>query len=152
MHKRRASKSTLLLMELVMVIFIFALCAAVCLGLFGTSQKMTNDSDSLNHAVAVSRTAANCYKAANGDLQQLAALMDVPADLHEQQMRVYYDKRWQPASQAAEDGFYLLIVSDTDTALRTAEMAVCHTDGTMIYQLEVKKAVLHAGGELYAAE
>ena len=55
-------------------------------------------------------------------------------------------------AKIGEDGFYLLIVSDTDTALRTAEMAVCHMDGTMIYQLEVKKAVPHAGGELYAAE
>ena len=93
-------------MELVMVIFVFALCAAVCLGLFGASQKMTDDSDNLNHAVAISRTAANCYKAVNGDLTNLAEQMHIPAALCEQdRMRVYYDKHWQPVSQVVEDGF-----------------------------------------------
>lgn len=155
MHKRKASKSTLLLMELVMVILVFALCAAVCLGLFGASQKMTEDSDNLNHAVTVSRTAANCYKAANGDLQQLVHLMGSPADFTEQaQLVVYYDKHWNPTETVYDDGFYLQITALTNplAPLQEADIAVCHMDQTAIFQMQVKKAVLHTGGELYGAE
>ncbi len=160
MHKRKASKSTLLLMELVMVIFVFALCAAVCLSLFGAAQKMTADSNHLNHAVTVSRTAANCYKAANGDLQQTAYLMDVPADFTEPlQLTVYYDKHWNPTETISEDGFYLRIhaLTDSSAPLQEADLTVCHMDQTVIFQMQVKKVqvkntVLHTGGELYGTE
>ena len=36
--------------------------------------------------------------------------------------------------------------------MHTADIAVCHMDGAVIFQLQVKKAALYTGGELYAAE
>jgi len=153
MHRRKASKSTLFLMELVLVILLFAFCAAICMGLFGASQKMTDDSDALNHAVAISRTAAGCYKAADGELACMLQLMDVPEEavVQDEAVRIYYDTDWKPAP-VSDAAFYLQITlfSDTDASLQEAELAVCHMDRTVIFQLPVKKAVLHTGGELYA--
>lgn len=175
MHKKSASRSTLFLMELMIVIFIFALCAAVCMRLFGAAYSMSSDSDALNHATAISKTAAGCYKAADGDLALWCRLMDASDPLAESAVQngraeLYYDVAWQRTDAPCRDGFYLCIVQEDivpkdvlpeDAAIesahesvqnnvRAAKILVGHTDGTEIFQLSVKKAVLHAGGEVYA--
>ena len=58
MYKRKASRSTLFLVELMAAILMFALCAAVCLNLFGAAGRMSSESDNLNHAVSLSKSAA----------------------------------------------------------------------------------------------
>lgn len=161
MHKKSASRSTLFLMELMIVIFIFALCAAVCMRLFGAAYSMSSDSDALNHATSISKTAAGCYKAADGDLALWCRLMDAPDTLAESAVQngmaeLYYDAAWQCTDAPCRDGFYLCIVQEdaamksVQNNLRAAKILVGHTDGTEIFQLSVKKAVLHAGGEAYA--
>ena len=55
MHKRYAAKSTLFLMELVIVLFFFSICAAVCVSLFGYSQQMARESDALSNGVLAAR-------------------------------------------------------------------------------------------------
>ncbi len=157
MHKQKSSKSTLFLMELMIAILMFSLCAAVCLSLFGASRTMTDDSDNLNHAVALSKSAASCYKAANGDLTVTAQLMyGAEAGIVNEttdKMIFYYDGHWNPAKHFVEDGFYLQIENDSknDNLLREAMITVCHADQTQIFQLQVKKAVTDVGGEPHAS-
>lgn len=154
MRKQNASKSTLFLMELTAVIFIFALCAAVCLGLFAASQRMTEDSDNLNYAVALSKTAASCYKAADGDLSEILQLMGVAGDDSlSDSVIVYYNDRWQPIEKPSLDGFYLQVkaLSRDAASLQEADVAVYDMQQTQIFQLQVKKMVPYAGGELHGS-
>lgn len=155
MSNRNASRSTLFLMELVMVVFMFALCGAVCLGLFATSQKMTDESDSLNHAVAISRTAAGCYKAADGDLRETLHLMSVPGTLTDTgSAAVYYDAAWSPVAAPAEKGFCLEIqsISDSAAALQAADITVYDADREPVFHIQVKKATAGTGGELHGIQ
>lgn len=153
MDRRKASRSTLMLAELLIVILIFALCAAVCLSLFGTASRMSADSDRLNHAVSLSKSVASCYKAADGELHECVALLDASEDvLAEWGFVLYYDTEWQRVSAACDKGFYLKLAPKTAAEralIREAEITVCHMDGTQIFALTVKKAVPHAGGELH---
>ena len=132
----------------------FALCAAVCLNLFGAAGRMSSESDNLNHAVSLSKSAANCYKAADGDLLLCGRLMDVPEDeMAKNRLIVYYDARWKPISVPSDEGFYLLLeqqMAVEHESIRKAEITVNHMSGEQIFSLTVKKAVVHAGGELYA--
>lgn len=157
MHKKSASRSTLFLMELMMVVFIFALCAAVCMRLFGAAYSISSDSDDLNHATALSKTAASCYKAAEGDLALWCRLMDLPEELTTTAVQtgigtIYYDKDWQRTDTPCQEGFYLCAVPEqtASEALKTARILVCHTDGEEIFQLSVKKAVPDTGGDVHA--
>lgn len=151
MQKRQASKSTLFLMEIVIVILIFSLCAAVCLSLFAASDRMSEESDALNHAVVISKNAAGCFKSAEGDYALLFALMEVPARIDsidgKQCAKVYYDNNWEPATHAKENGYYLSVSEIThetsmmEVALLEAEIAVYDMEHTPIFQCIVKTTV-----------
>ena len=107
MRKQHAPRATLFLMELVIVIFFFSICAAICVNVFGSARQMAKDSDNLSKAVIEARSAASCYKAAEGDLQETALLLD--GVLQDGQPVIFYDKQWNPGTQPLEDGFLLYI-------------------------------------------
>ncbi|MBR5318482.1 MAG: hypothetical protein IKU46_02670 [Peptococcaceae bacterium] len=107
MRKQHAPRATLFLMELVIVIFFFSICAAICVNVFGSARQMAKDSDNLSKAVIEARSAASCYKAAEGDLQETALLLD--GVLQDGQPVIFYDKQWNPGTQPHEDGFLLYI-------------------------------------------
>lgn len=92
MRKQHAPKATLFLMELVIVIFFFSICAAICANMFGSAQQMADDSENLSRAVVEARSAASCYKAADGDLEKTARLLD--GVQLEDSAAVYFDEAW----------------------------------------------------------
>ena len=150
MYKRKTSKSTLFLMEMIIVVLIFALCAAVCLHLFAASQKMTEESEQLNRAVTVTKTMAGYYKATDGSLYLMQELLEGPAQLLEHdavELVVYYDDAWAPVEKPVDKGFCLRVKSLTapNASLQEAEIGVSRMDETQIFQIVVKKAA--TGGE-----
>ena len=70
----RPTRSGLFAIELLIAVGIFTLCAAICVGLFVRSELMSRDSADLDRAVAEARSAAECFKAAGGDLAETARL------------------------------------------------------------------------------
>lgn len=135
MQKRYASKSTLFLMELVIVLFFFALCAAICVSVFGSAQQMARDSHSLSDGVMAARSAASCYKSAEGDLEQTMVLLDGQWD--GRNGIVYYDKKWQPVHQKENSRYYMQIKPLAHVG--EVEINVCEmAKDTPIFTLSVK--------------
>lgn len=103
MRKQHAPKATLFLMELVIVIFFFSICAAICVNMFGSAQQMADDSENLSRAVVEARSAASCYKAADGDLEKTARLLDgVQLD---DSAAVYFDEAWNKIADSENAQF-----------------------------------------------
>lgn len=69
-----ASRSGLLVIELLIATAVFSLCAAICTGLFVRADAVSRESAALSHAVAAAQNAAECFKAAGGDPARTAAL------------------------------------------------------------------------------
>lgn len=143
MAKTRSSGSTLFLMELVVVLFFFSVFAAIFVTVFGSAQQMAQDSRNLSSAVLVARSGASCYKASDGQLSQVADLLD--GTLQDGDVQVYYDKDWQPAQSPEPDGFCLHVTAgniagEADIVVQT------QNDDSEIYRLQVKCT---PGGELY---
>lgn len=63
MSKRNYAKSELFLMEFIVVILFFSLCAAICISAFVKANTISEDSKSLNHAVILAQSAAEKIKA-----------------------------------------------------------------------------------------
>ena len=108
MHKSDTSRTTLFFMELVVVIFFFAVCSAICVGVFGNAHQIAKESDQLSKAVLETRSAASCYKAYSGDMESAAELLN--GYVVENDLLVYYDKAWRKTTEHCEDGFALYIV------------------------------------------
>lgn len=119
------NKTALLLIELALLVAVFAGAAAVCLRLFAwadaTSRKDARQDQALLHA----QNAAQEIKLAKGDLEQAAARLggDVVGGIWEKKL---------------EDGCILRVESrGTDTKyLGMARVTVLDTDGSVLAQLD----------------
>ncbi len=127
-----ASKSGLFLMELLAVILLFSVCAAVCLQLFAYANVTAQNAENLSYGAMVSYSCAACYQATDGDLQQMATLLEGKVD--GDTVVVLYDQEWQPTTQV---GCYqlLCVVSGTTATITVVELG----DTEAIFTLNVQR-------------
>ena len=113
----KPTRSGLFTIELLISVGIFSLCAAVCVGLFVRAKVMSRDSAELSRAVAEARNAAECFKAAGGDLEETARL--IGGELAGDALLVRYD-----------EDFALTLVSVQESGYKSAVLSVtrCDTD------------------------
>lgn len=72
---RTHSKTPLFLMELIIMLLVFSVSAAICLQVFAGARRISDESHRLDIAVMQAQTAAECWKAAHGDLEDTAEKM-----------------------------------------------------------------------------
>ena len=132
----RRSRSTLFLMEQLIVVATFAICAAACVKILAASYFMANESRDTSNAIHAAESGAECYKAVSGDIGKTAELLGgstasiggAPAAV------VYYDKDWAKCGEAAAE-YVLQLVSVSDgagSALRSGSLQVATVDGEEI--------------------
>ena len=68
----RPSRSGLIAIEVMVAVGVFALCAAIAIGLLVRAELMSRESAELTQAVSQARSAAECYKSVGGDLEETA--------------------------------------------------------------------------------
>ncbi len=74
-NRVRPTRAGLFAIELLIAVCVFVFCAAVGGGLFVRAEVTSRDSVVLNRAVNEARSAAECFKAAGGDLDMTARLL-----------------------------------------------------------------------------
>ena len=111
----KPTRSGLFAIELLIAVGIFSLCAAICVGLFVRSEVMSQNSADLNRAVGEARSAAECFKAAGGDLQKTADLTGGGV-LEGNTFFVEYDENWQKLPTGEQGAFEMTIVRDLPPA------------------------------------
>ena len=117
------SKSSLFLMELILVILFFAISAAVCIRVFVSAEQTAERSRDLSCAVLAAQSAAECYRASGGDPETAAVLLSGSAA--DSGLTVGYDADWQRTA-AAEPPYRLELVQDgncADITVRKADAA-----------------------------
>ena len=80
------NKTSLQLMEQLVMILVFALSAAICLQIFAKARTISNASAQQDHAVLLAQNAAECLKASCGDMDAAQSLAQPPyrLDISEQ--------------------------------------------------------------------
>lgn len=115
MERIKPTRSGLFAIELLIAVGVFSLCAAICVGLFVRSEVMSQDSADLNRAVAEARSAAECFKAAGGDLERTAELTGGEV-LQGDALFVEFDENWQKLPAGSQGTFELTIVPEQPPA------------------------------------
>ena len=103
----RPTKTGLFMTELLICVGVFSLCAAVCVGLFVKSELMSQDSADLNQAVIEARNAAECFKAAGGDLEKTAELTGGRIGA-EESLFLEFDQNWEQLKAETRRGSFEL--------------------------------------------
>lgn len=141
---RPMRRSSLFLMELIVSILIFSLCAGVCLSLFGSAQRMERESAALTRGAALAQSVAERFRGADGADALRTAVPFGEAGLGE--WVAAFDADGRPAD--APDAAYLAEIAFTaEGGLVTARVAVRDADGADIYALTCAK---YAPGEVWA--
>ena len=95
------SKTPLFLMELIIMLLVFSISAAVCLQFFSGAKKISEESRKLDAAVMQTQTIAECWKASHGDLEETAEMLHViPSDTG---FELYDEENWLYAEVFCED-------------------------------------------------
>jgi hypothetical protein len=102
------SKSTLFLIEQLIVIAIFALCSAACIRILTSAYFDARDSRDIGHAILIAESSAESFKAVSGDIEKVADILGwiyssvdgAPA------VFAYFDRNWQACG--IDDAYYIL--------------------------------------------
>jgi len=121
------SKSTLFLIEQLIVIAVFAICAVACISILTAAYFNSIESNGTSNAIHKAESAAEVFKATGGDLFMTADILGGTADVgglgHSGAVyaTVYYNSAWQIADE-----------SDASYVLRIAAAGTSHTELSFI--------------------
>ena len=99
------SKTTLLLMELVIMVMFFSIAAAICMNVFASAQVTADDSANRSMAGIHAQSAVDCYKAVKGDLAECVEILGGVTD--GSVMYIFFDDKWNlcDSENSSAEGF-----------------------------------------------
>ena len=92
------SRTTLFLMEQLIVITVFAVCAAICTAILVQAYLTANHARDINHALIAAKNGAEVYRAL-GNLEETAAALGGRA-YGAEKVAVYYNPDWKVSAQS----------------------------------------------------
>lgn len=91
------SRSSLAMMEQIIMLLVFALAAALCLQAFVKSDQMSRSSEARDRASTLCQSAAEAVRYSGGDLEQAAELLGIPYGAYAQEepaFSAHYYEDW----------------------------------------------------------
>lgn len=102
------SKTPLFLMEVVIMLLVFAISASICLKVFVEGKKISEDSYNLDKACFEAQKAAEYWQNTKGDMMQTAQLLQ--GTLQDHKLQLCYDEDW---SLTKKDAVFTLTMEMT---------------------------------------
>jgi len=95
------SKSTLFLIEQLIVVAVFAICSAACVRIMTFAFFTAQDSRDVKNAILVAELGCESYKAVSGDIGKVAEILGGKRDSVDgaDAVVVYYDRQWQVCAE-----------------------------------------------------
>lgn len=130
-------KAPLTLMELMVMILVFALASALCLQAFVQSDRMSRDSEARDRAAVLCQSVAEVLRHTGGDFREAARLLEAQS-CEDDGLMLDYDKDWAPAEDTMR---YTVGAGRVDTSLHGLGKAAvwCRDEetGVELFRLEV---------------
>lgn len=142
--RRGGSRSGLFLIELMIAILFFALASAVCMQLFTRAHLIARDSRDLGEAVNRTQIAAEYFKSADGSLERMAELLDLPTEsMQEDRIIILYDKQWNRLDHGDQTSVYRMTIQMVKSEVDSVIIRVEDLRGepTEVFGLEAKKYI-----------
>ena len=95
------------MIELLIAVGVFTLCAAVCVGLFVRAEVMSRESADLTRAVTEARNVVECWKASGGDFEKTAELCG--GTVGQDTLVIGFDRNWEQTASASDAAFFAMM-------------------------------------------
>ena len=109
---KERTRASLFLMEQLIVITVFAVCASVCAWIFAEAFFVSKDANDLNYALIAAKNGAETFKAYGTAKETAEALGGVYGS--DGSAVVYYDKNWRVSTES-EAAYVLRLIGAEDT-------------------------------------
>ncbi|KXL53236.1 hypothetical protein CLNEO_12070 [Anaerotignum neopropionicum] len=86
------SKTPLFLMEIVIMLFVFAISASICLKVFVYGEKISQEGYNLDQACFETQKAAEYWQNTKGNMEETAQLLQ--ASIEGDELKAYFDEDW----------------------------------------------------------
>ena len=123
----RSERTSVLLIELMSMLCVFVICAAVCLSIFSASSNLSKSSEQLNASAILAENAAEQWKSVGGDTERYLELAGGDT--------LYYSRDMVRTDKGT--AYYTLTLTVADTAAKQAEISV-FAEHLTIFQLKVR--------------
>ena len=138
------SKTSLFLMELIIVILFFSIASVVCVQLFVNAYNTNTVTKESSQATLIIQNLAEGYLGTDGDIESMVPLYD-SAVYENGSLVLFYDNEWNTLSDSASASYTARISSSGsagsgETAggiMKTAVIEVSRTDGTGISSQDI---------------
>ena len=146
MNKYRKSKTSLFLMELVITILFFSLCAAICMQLFVKTHTLGEKTKELNHAVCAAQGFAEVMRGTDGSLASILECYPDAVSDGESFFEVFYDSDFNPCSYS--EAVYVGDVTVTPNgAIQNMDIRIVKlSDTEEIFTLNATKYMMDSKG------
>ena len=140
------SKSTLFLIEQLLVVAVFAICAAACVRILTDAYFTATKSRDISNAIHAAESGAESFKAVGGDIAKVAEIMGGVASSTDGAVTaiVFFDSHWQVSGEAGAHYRLLLTAANQypqATLLITGELAVERLTGESLIAFPVAAAI-----------
>ena len=129
------NKSTLALMEQVIMILVFAFTAAFCVQAFVKAELLSRQLEERDRAVNVCQTAAETVKALHGNMEKAAEQLD--GCVQDNALTLFFDENWERTIEEKASYLLRLYHKEESIYLATGEVTVSKKDGEEIFSLPV---------------
>ena len=122
------SKTSLVLMEQLIMVLVFAVAAALCLQVFVGADQIYRETGQRDRAVSIARNAAEIVKISKGNPEEAAVSLTALQD--SSHLWVYYDDQWKVVKEYQEAAYRLEIqwLEKTLPGLGQAQITVTQAD------------------------
>ena len=134
MKTKARSKSSLFLMELIIVIMFFALSAAICMKVFSSAKVKADLSRDMTNASFAAESLAECYKAEKSEGTDLSKIYPYATEYNDI-YTVYYDEDWTLAEEYK--GAYRATLTEHEEDFYTqAKIVVYDAKGAELFSMD----------------
>ncbi len=149
MNKKNSSGSGVFLMEMIMVVFFFIICASICILVFVRANHMSRLAKDTNQSVIAAESIAEVWKqeGENGLIQRMNAISDA-AEGDDKRVMMYWDSNWKSTSQPDEAAYCAAVDCQVNDSMSEAKIVLSRvSDSTELFSMEVNQYQLgQAGG------
>lgn len=138
------SKTTLSLMEQLIMILVLALAAALCLQIFAAADRISRQCQERDRAAIEVQNAAELLKIYSGDTNSCAQILGTLTV--EGQWQIFYTSQWQQTSEDLAVYRVLVLPAESENELlESADISAQTVDNEVLFQLTAswQKAVAY---------
>lgn len=135
MNKKNRSGAGLFMMEMIVAVFFFILCASTCILVFVKADTMSRLARDTNSGVMAAESMAEVWKTEGTD--GLVVRLDAQAD--GKRVEVFWDKNWNTVSDGTDAAYKGELVWEAQDGLENAQIMVSRMDGKELFSMTVSR-------------